>query len=213
MFRRWVQRTLQQILDSERRILLVTSVHTMSTSISVGHCFHFNWQQYSCNIAEIGNLADSVTTAIVNVFYAWSNWMPRFKSAGGSPAENIALQNSTYYRLMTIHSYTVHAVSRITADIEITAVQARSRMVLAYLWAQLLPTFRGRNGGGSLLVLGSANVVSNSRSSICGFSNVLAWIYMSGRLLRWISATKELISARKLLTADPTGRGLARLPH
>jgi len=36
---------------------------------------------------------DSVTTAIVNVFYAWSNWMPRFKSSGGSVAENLALQN------------------------------------------------------------------------------------------------------------------------
>jgi len=36
---------------------------------------------------------DSVTTAIVNVFYTWSNWLPRFKSSGGSVAENIALQN------------------------------------------------------------------------------------------------------------------------
>ena len=73
---------------------------------------------------------DTVTTAIVNVFYAWSNWMPLFKSSGGSDAENLALQN----------------------------IQARCRMVLAYLWAQLLPTFRSRQGGGSLLVLGSANV-------------------------------------------------------
>ncbi|KAL8749211.1 MAG: hypothetical protein Q9184_006898 [Pyrenodesmia sp. 2 TL-2023] len=72
---------------------------------------------------------DSVTNAIVNVFYGWSRWMPRFKSSGGSVAENLALQN----------------------------IQARSRMVLAYLFAQLVPTFRGRTGGGSLLVLGSAN--------------------------------------------------------
>ena len=34
--------------------------------------------------------------------------------------------------------------------------QARSRMVLAYLFAALLPWTRGRRG--SLLVLGSANV-------------------------------------------------------
>ncbi|KAL8988875.1 MAG: hypothetical protein Q9169_008485, partial [Polycauliona sp. 2 TL-2023] len=68
---------------------------------------------------------DTVTTAIVNVFLSWSNWMPQFKSAGGTFAENLALQN----------------------------IQARSRMVLAYLFAQLLPTFRGRKGGGSLLVL------------------------------------------------------------
>ena len=36
---------------------------------------------------------DAVTTAIVNVFYTWSNWIPRFKSSGGSIAENLALQN------------------------------------------------------------------------------------------------------------------------
>ena len=34
--------------------------------------------------------------------------------------------------------------------------QARLRMVLAYLFAQLLPWVRGRSGG--LLVLGSSNV-------------------------------------------------------
>ncbi|KAL8650385.1 MAG: hypothetical protein Q9226_005165, partial [Calogaya cf. arnoldii] len=71
---------------------------------------------------------DTVTTAIVNVFSSWANWTPQFKSSGGSLTENLALQN----------------------------IQARSRMVLAYLFAQLLPTFRGRRGGGSLLVLGSA---------------------------------------------------------
>ena len=78
---------------------------------------------------------DTVTTAILNIFYFWSKWMqnpwmPRFRSVGGGIAENLALQN----------------------------IQARTRMVLAYLWAQLLPTYRGRRGGGSLLVLGSSNV-------------------------------------------------------
>jgi hypothetical protein len=37
-----------------------------------------------------------------------------------------------------------------------TACQARLRMLLAYMFAQLLPWVRGRQGG--LLVLGSANV-------------------------------------------------------
>ena len=40
-------------------------------------------------------------------------------------------------------------------------IQARTRMALACLFAQRLPsvtTFRGGKGGGSLLVLGSANV-------------------------------------------------------
>lgn len=52
-----------------------------------------------------------------------------FTAHGGTPAENIALQN----------------------------IQSRSRMVLAYYHAQMLPLSRGRPGGGSLLVLGSAN--------------------------------------------------------
>ncbi|KAI9706556.1 MAG: glutamine-dependent NAD(+) synthetase [Candelina mexicana] len=75
-----------------------------------------------------------VTDAIVETFAVWSSWRPRFKSAGGSQTENLALQN----------------------------IQARSRMVLAYLFAQLLPSFHGRNGG-SLLVLGSANVDESLR--------------------------------------------------
>lgn len=36
-------------------------------------------------------------------------------------------------------------------------------MVTAYEFAQLLPTTRGRPGGGSLLVLGSANVGESLR--------------------------------------------------
>lgn len=53
---------------------------------------------------------------------------PRFRSGGGTREENLALQN----------------------------IQARTRMVLAFLFAQLLPWVRGR--AGFLLVLGSANV-------------------------------------------------------
>jgi len=52
-----------------------------------------------------------------------------FEVYGGTPTENLALQN----------------------------IQSRSRMVLAYYHAQILPLSRGRPGGGSLLVLGSAN--------------------------------------------------------
>lgn len=58
---------------------------------------------------------------------------PKFKVHGGSAAENLALQN----------------------------IQARLRMVLAYLFAQLLPWARGKIGG--LLVLGSANVDESLR--------------------------------------------------
>ncbi|EJD43706.1 glutamine-dependent NAD(+) synthetase with GAT domain-containing protein [Auricularia subglabra TFB-10046 SS5] len=76
---------------------------------------------------------DSVVTAVRNLFTMVTGAKPRFKVHGGSNAENLALQN----------------------------IQARLRMVLSYLFAQLLPWVRGKNGG--LLVLGSANVDESLR--------------------------------------------------
>ncbi|KAJ3514988.1 hypothetical protein NLJ89_g2039 [Agrocybe chaxingu] len=75
---------------------------------------------------------DSVVSAVRQLFSFVTGVRPQFRSQGGSNAENLALQN----------------------------IQARLRMVLAYLFAQLLPWVRGRNGG--LLVLGSANVDERS---------------------------------------------------
>ena len=73
---------------------------------------------------------DAMFHAFRDTFAASTSFTPNFRSAGGTPAENLALQN----------------------------IQARSRMVTAYLYAQLLPTVRQRPGGGGLLVLGSGNV-------------------------------------------------------
>ncbi|KAF2842686.1 glutamine-dependent NAD(+) synthetase [Patellaria atrata CBS 101060] len=73
---------------------------------------------------------DSVVTALTTMFSAVTNFVPRFKLHGGTATENLALQN----------------------------IQARLRMVIAYMFAQLLPSVRQRPGGGGLLVLGSANV-------------------------------------------------------
>lgn len=72
---------------------------------------------------------DTAVSALLRVFTLATNAVPRFKARGGSPRENLALQN----------------------------IQARTRMVLAYLFAQLMLWVRGRPSGG-LLVLGSANV-------------------------------------------------------
>jgi NAD+ synthase (glutamine-hydrolysing) len=71
---------------------------------------------------------DFVTEAFLKIFVLCTNKLPKFKVHGGSEQENLALQN----------------------------IQARSRMVLSFLLAQLLPWVRGRKG--FLLVLGSANV-------------------------------------------------------
>ena len=73
---------------------------------------------------------DTVIEAIMAIFEFATKFTPRFKAHGGTAWENLALQN----------------------------VQARVRMVIIYLFAQLLPTVRRRPNGGGLLVLGSANV-------------------------------------------------------
>ncbi|KAF8647718.1 hypothetical protein AX16_006554 [Volvariella volvacea WC 439] len=76
---------------------------------------------------------DTVVTSVRNLFALVTGARPRFRSQGGTGAENLALQN----------------------------IQARLRMVLAYMFAQLLPWVRGKSGG--LLVLGSANVDESLR--------------------------------------------------
>ncbi|PSS15388.1 hypothetical protein M430DRAFT_277694, partial [Amorphotheca resinae ATCC 22711] len=80
---------------------------------------------------------DGPYKAIVSLFSSVTSYVPKYKVYGGTNASNLALQN----------------------------IQARLRMVLSYLFAQLLPTVRGRNAHnlessspGGLLVLGSANV-------------------------------------------------------
>lgn len=73
---------------------------------------------------------DDVYNAQKSLAVTALNFEPRFKVEGGTNQENLTLQ----------------------------CIQARIRMVTAYEFGQLLPTARGRPGGGGLLVLGSANV-------------------------------------------------------
>ena len=71
---------------------------------------------------------DTIVEAVISVFSLVFGKMPRFKVQGGTHAENMALQN----------------------------IQARLRMVISFLFAQLMMWGRGKIG--FLLVLGSANV-------------------------------------------------------
>ncbi|KAH6881377.1 hypothetical protein BKA58DRAFT_1428 [Alternaria rosae] len=73
---------------------------------------------------------DDIYTSTKNGLTKATGFTPRFRAHGGSPAENLALQN----------------------------IQARTRLVQAYYFAQMLPLTRGRPNGGSLLVLASGNV-------------------------------------------------------
>lgn len=77
---------------------------------------------------HIGLNIEPAVTAVVGIFSLVTGRRPLFAAHGGSSRENLALQN----------------------------VQARLRMVVAYLFAQLSLWARGARGG--LLVLGSANV-------------------------------------------------------
>uniref|UniRef100_A0A8D0B9J0 Glutamine-dependent NAD(+) synthetase n=1 Tax=Salvator merianae TaxID=96440 RepID=A0A8D0B9J0_SALMN len=76
---------------------------------------------------------DGAVKAIWGIFNAVTGRMPQYQVHGGSTRENLALQN----------------------------VQARVRMVLAYLFAQLCLWTRGMPGG--LLVLGTSNVDESLR--------------------------------------------------
>lgn len=71
---------------------------------------------------------DRAVGAVLEIFSTVTGFFPKFACKGGCPRQNLALQN----------------------------IQARLRMVLSYLFAQLMQWARGRPGG--LLVLGSANV-------------------------------------------------------
>jgi len=77
---------------------------------------------------------DTVVTAVRQLFAFVTGIKPHFTSKvhGGSNAENLALDN----------------------------IQAMLRMVLSYMFSQLMPWVRGR--AGRLLVLGSANVDERS---------------------------------------------------
>ena len=77
---------------------------------------------------HLGIVIDAAVTAILGIFKACTGRTPEFKVRGGCPRQNLALQN----------------------------VQARVRMVTAYLFAQLMLWAQDRKGG--LLVLGSSNV-------------------------------------------------------
>ncbi|KAJ3658260.1 hypothetical protein Zmor_010011 [Zophobas morio] len=90
-------------------------------------------QRAAALAASIGSyhmhiVIDKAITAIIEIFSGVTGLFPKFAVNGGCPRQNVALQN----------------------------IQARLRMVLSYLFAQLMLWARNRPGG--LLVLGSANV-------------------------------------------------------
>ncbi|KAI0010311.1 glutamine-dependent NAD(+) synthetase with GAT domain-containing protein [Xylariaceae sp. FL0662B] len=108
---------------------------------------------------------------------------PKFKVHGGSATENLALQN----------------------------IQARSRMVIAYYYAQMLPTVRQRPGGGSLLVLGSSNVDECLRGYLTKYDCSSADINPLGfsktdlkRFVAWATKNFDMPILEEFIHAIPT---------
>lgn len=125
---------------------------------------------------------DSAVSAVLHVFQLVTRCTPRFRVHGGSPAENLALQN----------------------------IQARLRMVFAYLFAQLAPWVHGRTGG--LLVLGSANVDETLRGYLTKYDNSAADLNPIGGIAKadlrhFVSYAESAFALPELgafLTAPPT---------
>ncbi|KAK7556900.1 hypothetical protein IWX49DRAFT_559083 [Phyllosticta citricarpa] len=127
---------------------------------------------------------DTVADALKTLFTTVTGFVPRFRVHGGSSTENLALQN----------------------------IQARLRMVIAYLFAQMLPTVRGRKAPGSLLVLGSANVDESLRGYLTKYDCSSADINPIGAIsktdlkafIKWAGREFELPILDDFITATPT---------
>jgi NAD+ synthase (glutamine-hydrolysing) len=102
---------------------------------------------------------DTAVSAVKGIFSFVTGKSPQFKVHGGSNAENLALQNIQVSVLCPIVPETL------------TFDQARLRMVVGYMFAQLLPWARGKVG--SLLVLGSANVDESLRGYLTKYESAL----------------------------------------
>ncbi|TVY65710.1 Glutamine-dependent NAD(+) synthetase, partial [Lachnellula suecica] len=127
---------------------------------------------------------DEVYNAQRNLIIKTLDFEPKFKVEGGSTTENLTLQN----------------------------IQARTRMVTAYEFAQILPLVRGRPGGGSLLVLSSANVGESLRGYLTKYDassgdiNPIGSIDKSDlkRFIAWAETNFNLPCLHDFLTAVPT---------
>jgi NAD+ synthase (glutamine-hydrolysing) len=125
---------------------------------------------------------DLMVEAVIKVFSMTTNKTPRFTVNGGTNAEDLALQN----------------------------IQARLRMVTAYLYAQLLPWVRGRSG--FLLVLGSANVDEGLRGYMTKYDCSSADLNPIGaiskgdlkRMLLWAAEKYEWQILAEIAHAPPT---------
>lgn len=125
---------------------------------------------------------DSIVLAFITLVTTLFSVAPKYKVNGGSPRENLALQN----------------------------IQARVRMVLSYTLALLLPWYRGIPGG--LLVLGSANVDESLRGYLTKYDCSSADINPIGsiskkdltKFVKWGVKAFDLPILESFVNATPT---------
>ncbi|XP_075044348.1 glutamine-dependent NAD(+) synthetase isoform X2 [Mixophyes fleayi] len=125
---------------------------------------------------------DMAVKAVIGIFTTVTGKVPHFRVHGGCGRENLALQN----------------------------VQARIRMVIAYLFAQLSLWTRGLPGG--LLVLGSANVDESLRGYLTKYDCSSADINPIGGIsktdlrgfIRFSISKFQLSALTSILSAPPT---------
>ncbi|XP_057666917.1 glutamine-dependent NAD(+) synthetase [Diorhabda carinulata] len=125
---------------------------------------------------------DRAVSSCIEIFTHVTNMIPKFSVNGGCPRQNLALQN----------------------------IQARIRMVLSYLFAQLMLWTRGRPGG--LLVLGSANVDESLRGYMTKYDCSSADINPIGgisktdlkRFMNYAKSEFKLPILKEIINAPPT---------
>ncbi|KAN0040034.1 hypothetical protein ACTA71_011918 [Dictyostelium dimigraforme] len=125
---------------------------------------------------------DDISQSFNDAFSQISKKQPQFRAHGGTPRENLALQN----------------------------VQARTRMVLSYHLASLLLWEQGRPG--SLLVLGSANCDESLRGYMTKYDCSSADINPIGGMskidlrsfIEWAGNFRDMKSILSVLSATPT---------
>ena len=125
---------------------------------------------------------DGVVNALQSLFTRITHKTPKFKVEGGSYQENQALQN----------------------------IQARLRMVLSYLFAQMMPWVR--NCEGTLLVLGTGNVDEALRGYLTKYDCSSGDINPIGgiskldlrRFLKWAEDYLDYPALAEIIEAPPT---------
>ncbi|XP_056134821.1 glutamine-dependent NAD(+) synthetase isoform X2 [Lampris incognitus] len=187
-----------QVLEDVRRVVSDVSYHPTEARELCGRIFTTcymaseNSSEATRNRAkdlanQIGSThmninIDMAVKGLLGIFSMVTGKFPQFRANGGSTRENLALQN----------------------------VQARIRMVLAYLFAQLSLWTQGRPGG--LLVLGSANVDESLTGYFTKYDCSSADINPIGGIsktdlksfLLYCVEHFQLTSLRSILAAPPT---------